>query len=72
MTYRVGSKGQVVIPKPMRDALGIVPGDEVDFALEDDAVRVELVRNRPSLSGSLAGLALTEGLESDHRAARDR
>jgi len=61
-----------MIPKPMRDALGIVPGDEVDFALEDDAVRVELVRNRPSLSGSLAGLALTEGLESDHRAERDR
>jgi AbrB family looped-hinge helix DNA binding protein len=62
----------VVIPKSMRDLLGIVPGDEVDFALEDDAVRVEPLRNRPSLRGSLAGLGLTDALEADHRTERDR
>lgn len=28
---RVTSKGQVTIPKEIRDALGIEPGDEVDF-----------------------------------------
>ena len=72
MTSRVGPKGQVVIPKSMRDVLGIVPGDEVDFALEDDAVRVEPVRNLPSLRGSLAGLGLTDLLEADHRTERDR
>ena len=72
MTSRVGPKGQVVIPKSMRDVLGIVPGDEVDFALEDDAVRVEPLRNRPSLRGSLAGLGLTDLLEADHRTERDR
>jgi AbrB family looped-hinge helix DNA binding protein len=72
MTSRVGPKGQVVIPKPMRDVLGIVPGDEVDFALDDNGVRVEPVRDRPSLRGTLAGLQLTDALEADHRAERDR
>jgi AbrB family looped-hinge helix DNA binding protein len=72
MTSRVGPKGQVVIPKRMRDQLGIVPGDDVDFALEDGAVRVEPVRSRPSLRGALAGVALTEALEADRRAERDR
>jgi len=28
---RVTTKGQITIPKEIRDALGIEPGDEVDF-----------------------------------------
>jgi len=72
MTSRVGPKGQVVIPKAMRDQLGIAPGDEVDFSLEDDAVRVEPRRERPSLRGQFAGLALTAALEADRRAERGR
>ena len=67
MAHRVGPKGQVVIPKAMRDRLGIIPGDQVDFALEDDAVRVEPVRARSSLRGTLAGIGLTAVLEADHR-----
>jgi AbrB family looped-hinge helix DNA binding protein len=72
MAHRVGPKGQVVIPKAMRDRLGIVPGDLVDFALEDDAVRVEPVRARSSLRGTLAGIGLTAVLEADHRMEQDR
>ena len=56
----------------MRDRLGIVPGDQVDFALEDDAVRVEPVRARSSLRGTLAGIGLTAVLEADHRMEQDR
>jgi AbrB family looped-hinge helix DNA binding protein len=72
MTYRVGPKGQVVIPKVIRDQLGIAPGDEVDFSLEGDAVVVEPRRANASLRGSLAGLALTDALEAEHRRERER
>jgi AbrB family looped-hinge helix DNA binding protein len=38
---KVGSKGQVVIPKAMRKALKIDPGSKVSFRLEGDTVIVE-------------------------------
>ena len=72
MTYRIGPKGQVVIPKRLRDQLGIVPGDEVDFAVEGSAVRVEPVRSVPNLRGCLMGRGLISELEADHRAERDQ
>jgi len=56
----------------MRDRLGIVPGDEVDFTLQDQSVRVEPVRETASLRGRLAGFELTATLEADRRAERDR
>jgi AbrB family looped-hinge helix DNA binding protein len=40
MTQRVGAKGQVVIPKPLRDELGLVPGSEVDFERDGEGVRI--------------------------------
>lgn len=36
---RVTTKGQVTIPKEIRDHLGIVPGSEVEFLREADGVR---------------------------------
>lgn len=42
MATTVTSKGQVTIPKPVRDRLGIVPGSAVDFELAPDG-RVVLV-----------------------------
>lgn len=41
---RVTEKGQVTIPKELRDALGIAPGTEVTFEQADDAI---LVRKAP-------------------------
>ncbi|WP_108046621.1 AbrB/MazE/SpoVT family DNA-binding domain-containing protein [Bosea sp. 124] len=36
MATTVTSKGQVTIPKPVRDRLGIKPGSAVDFRMEAD------------------------------------
>ncbi len=43
MAATVTTKGQVTIPKPVRDFLGIKPGSSVDFELAPDG-RVILVR----------------------------
>ncbi len=58
-----------MIPKDLRDRLRIGPGDEIEFALVEgaDAVRLEPVREQPSLRGSLAGLGLVAELEAEYR-----
>jgi len=43
MANRVTRKGQVTIPKPVRDRLGIRPGTPVDFRMDDDG-RVVLAK----------------------------
>ncbi|MGH9138260.1 MAG: AbrB/MazE/SpoVT family DNA-binding domain-containing protein [Acidimicrobiales bacterium] len=43
---RVTQKGQVTIPKEVREALGIRPGSEVEFALEEDGARLLVDRDR--------------------------
>ena len=37
---RVTSKGQVTIPKPIREAMGIEPGDEVTFEEVESGYKV--------------------------------
>jgi AbrB family looped-hinge helix DNA binding protein len=72
MTSKVGPKGQVVIPKDLRDRLGIEPGDEVDFWLVDDHVAVRPVGLRRPLRGRFAGGGLTSELARQRRADRRR
>jgi AbrB family looped-hinge helix DNA binding protein len=72
MTHKVGPKGQIVIPKDLRDALGIEPGGEVTFWREGDHVAVRPVGPERPLRGRFAGAALVELLEADRRADRER
>lgn len=51
MTGRIGAKGQVVIPKVIRDQAQLQPGDEVDFALQDDQIVMVARRGARSLGG---------------------
>lgn len=72
MTRRVGRKGQVVIPKAFRTAVGLEPGDEVAFSQEGNAIKVERVVSPDALMGRLAGHRLVETLEKDKRIERRR
>jgi AbrB family looped-hinge helix DNA binding protein len=47
-TKNVGPKGQVVIPKRMREALGLKPGVEVTLELRNE----EIVIKKPQIKGS--------------------
>ncbi|MGH2772874.1 MAG: AbrB/MazE/SpoVT family DNA-binding domain-containing protein [Actinomycetota bacterium] len=72
MTHKVGAKGQVVIPKDIRETVGLHPGDEVAFSVEGPAVRLEPMRDWRSLRGRFAGLPLTKDLEKERRRERRR
>jgi AbrB family looped-hinge helix DNA binding protein len=48
-TATMSSKGQTVIPKAMRERLGLRPGDALDFVVQDDGDVVI----RPALEGRI-------------------
>ncbi|HEU4678617.1 MAG TPA: AbrB/MazE/SpoVT family DNA-binding domain-containing protein [Terrimicrobiaceae bacterium] len=71
MKALVTSKGQVTIPKELRDRFGIEPGAEVDFAISEDGIRLRKVVDRRKqrrvlgcLKTELEGRAVTDLLES--------
>jgi AbrB family looped-hinge helix DNA binding protein len=72
MTSRVGPKGQVVIPKALRDELGIEPGDEVSFWRHEDHVAVRPAGPRRPLRGRFRGSRLVEELEQARAADQVR
>ena len=48
MAVSVTSKGQVTIPKRVREALGITPGSKVEFDVAGGGARLKLVRKHAS------------------------
>ncbi len=38
MTSTISSKGQITVPAPIREKLGLVPGTEVEFILQRNGV----------------------------------
>jgi antitoxin PrlF len=72
MTHRVGAKGQVVIPKELRDELGIEPGDQVTFWRHGDHVAVRPASRRRRLRGRFEGARLVDVLAAERGADRRR
>jgi AbrB family looped-hinge helix DNA binding protein len=72
MTSRVGPKGQVVVPKAIRDRLGILPGDEVVVEEADGAVRIRRPRAAADLFGLLGPEVGLDDLAAERRRERER
>jgi antitoxin PrlF len=43
MATKITSKGQITLPKPIRERLGVRPGDAVEFVTEGGEVKIRKV-----------------------------
>jgi AbrB family looped-hinge helix DNA binding protein len=64
-TVTISPKFQVVIPKAIRESLGLTPGQKVETIVFED--RIELIPVRPikKMKGFLKGIDTTVPRESD-------
>ena len=69
---RVTAKGQITIPKEVRDALGISQGDHVVFRIEQDRAVVARTPNLLDLAGSVSVPAAKRGVAWDDVIAATR
>ncbi|MEJ5309137.1 MAG: AbrB/MazE/SpoVT family DNA-binding domain-containing protein [Anaerolineae bacterium] len=69
MLARLSSKGQLVIPKFMRDALGLQAGDQVHLMLERGKIILEpqVITPVNALYGRYADADFLTELEEEHR-----
>ncbi len=74
MTVRVSSKGQIVIPKPIREQLKLDQGADLQISVEGD--RVVLEKSDPEdwrrWGGSMKGIDLLGSLMADREWERNR
>ena len=72
---RIGKKGRIVIPAPMREALGIAEGDVLDLTVADGELRVATMRERLRRAQEWArkvippGVSLADELIAERREA---
>ena len=66
------SKGQITVPKDVRERLRLKSGDHVVFEFDGDSVglRVEHRKSLEDLKGSLPATREYQGKEAERRAAR--
>ena len=64
---KVMSKGQVTIPKDIRDILGVSFGDRVTFVVENGSVRIinSAIYEMERLQKQMEGEAMKAGLNSE-------
>jgi AbrB family looped-hinge helix DNA binding protein len=68
LATKISSKGQVVVPKPLREKLNIKPGTFFQVHLEKDRIVLTPLKSTPleRLYGKFAGETILEELEADH------
>lgn len=66
---KLSTKGQVVLPKHVRDALGLEPGTILKITCTDQQILLEPVTTCmiDRLYGKFAGAAFLSALEAEHR-----
>jgi len=69
MLARLSSKGQLVIPKPIRQALGLRTGTQFHVRLDGGRIILEPVTTSPveALYGKYADADFLAELEAEHR-----
>lgn len=67
MTQKMGAKGQVVIPKALREQAGLGPGDSVTFQPVDDGIVIRRASQQAPLRGRFAGSGMSARLLEDRR-----
>lgn len=74
MLVRLSTKGQLVIPKKVRDALGLEPGARLSLTVEGGRLVLEPLQRSPAeaLYGRAAGADLLGALEAEHREEVER
>lgn len=74
----VTSKGQITLPKPVRDVLGVDAGDRVIFRVRDDGVvevtaaKIELSSLRGALVPRVRGVSVEDMQRAIEKAATKR
>jgi antitoxin PrlF len=63
MKATVSEKGQVTVPKPLRDRLDIRPGDELDFTAEDGRLVALKATSEDSIDAVYGSVALGRGTD---------
>ncbi len=75
---KINENGRIVIPAAMREALGIVPGEELVLRIEDDELRITTMRHRIERARELVrrhvkpGRSLVDELMAERRKAAQR
>jgi AbrB family looped-hinge helix DNA binding protein len=67
MTQKMGAKGQVVIPKQLREQAGMGPGDDVSFEAIEGGVVVRRASKRAPLRGRFARSGMAARLLEDRQ-----
>ncbi|MFW5904334.1 MAG: AbrB/MazE/SpoVT family DNA-binding domain-containing protein [Candidatus Saliniplasma sp.] len=60
MRSKIGERGQVVIPKPIRDMFDLKAGGEVSFKVEDDKIIIEAKKGDEILEDYLSEIEKKE------------